>query len=357
MRLRVTIGVLIAIWFSPSYAQMRTQDLMIWLEPMTYREMREMREKAREMARSQTDDRPGAKQSDVKKAAGEEKRKRSWSGSGQRLRRIYLRSGSFPAQKRKMRSSRRPGGQPHKMESNASGSRVWLERPDNTVKSIEVKQRRSAFRAEYPADAGGWYRVFAYNDLGVRDNSRVHLFSYYNFMSHGDEVDEKERQPAHREGYFEGKPELELVRVYEDGEERYRNYAGQTIRVRALFRGKPVVGRHIVLTTLQNWRQAQTTDENGEALFTLIKEDFHEDGVDRRKSELYLLQLEHRIEHDGENQGAAYGSERYIATLPFRVSPAKDDWQSQRMAYLAAIITIVGAAVAIAIRRRRRKQR
>jgi hypothetical protein len=112
----------------------------------------------------------------------------------------------------------------------------------------------------------------------------------------------------------------------------------------------------MVLTTEQGWRQMQTTDENGEAQFTLIKEDFHEDGVDRRKSELYMLRLGHTVDISGEHQGATYESERYIATLPFRVSPALSDWQSTYMAYLAAIITIIGAAVAIAIRRRRKRE-
>lgn len=355
-RLRI-IGLLMAIWCTPSYAQLSAQELMIWLEPLTYQEMREMRERAKEMAKSQMGDRSGARQSDSKNAAGEERKKRGWGSDGQRLRRIYLRSGPFPARKRKMGGGRMSGSRPQKMESNASGSMVWLEQPDNTIQGIEVKQRNSVFRADYPADAGGWYRIFAYNDLGVRDNSRVHLFSYYTFMSHGDEVDEEAPGPITRDGYFEGSPELELVRVYDDDEERYRDEVGRKIRVRALFRGKPVVGRLLALITQQDWRQVQTTDANGEAVFTLIKEDFHEDGIDRRKSELYLLRLEHRIENAGEYQGASYGSERYIATLPFRVSPPRDDWQSQRMAYLVAMIAIVGAAVAIAVRRRRRRQK
>jgi hypothetical protein len=112
----------------------------------------------------------------------------------------------------------------------------------------------------------------------------------------------------------------------------------------------------MALITEQGWRQMQTTDDNGEAQFTLIKEDFHDDGVDRSKSELYLLRLKHQVESSGVHQGESYENEHYIATLPFRVSPALSDWQSKYMAYLAAIITIIGAAVAIAIRRRRKRE-
>ncbi|MCP3669377.1 MAG: DUF4198 domain-containing protein [Gammaproteobacteria bacterium] len=410
MRLQIIV-LLIAVCSTPLHAMVNANEETIWLEPLTYQQMREMRDRAMQMApKSTKKERPsGAGQAERKTAGKDGVKKRSWGGGGQRLRRIYVRSGSFPAKQRvmmsgrmstrqsgkmetgqmaggqmqkmktgrmagaqpskmesgqmvggqmhKMEAGQMSGGQPRKMESNASGSGIWLERPDNTIQGFEVKQRRSSFRAEYSADDGGWYRIFAYNDLGVRDNRRVYLYSYYSFMSHGDEVGEKSPQPVRRQGYYAGKPEFELVRIYADGEGRYRNYVGQKIRVRALFQGKPVVGKRMVLSTVQGWRQVQTTDANGDALFTLIKEDFHEDGFDRRKSELYLLRMEHRTGTMGEYLGTSFDGERHIATLPFRVSPARDEWQIQYLAYLVAMVTIVGAAVAIAIRRRRRRQR
>ncbi|MCU7924522.1 MAG: DUF4198 domain-containing protein [Candidatus Thiodiazotropha sp. (ex Dulcina madagascariensis)] len=350
MRLRIS-ALLMAAWCSLSYAQPGVEEPMIWLEPLSYQAMREMRDKARQMVQSQTGERQAPAEPRQNRANGGERNRANWNG--QRLRRIYLRSGPFPRPNDALRNGRIVEGEAQKSQNVASGSLIWLERPDQTIQGMELRQRRSTYRADYPADAGGWYRIFAYNDLGVRDGSRVRLFSFYTFMSHGDEVDEKTPLPEARKGYVDGSPELELVRLYDDDEERYRNYVGSRIRLRALFRGEPLAGGRLSLTTRQGWGQTQTTDANGEAVFTLIKEDFHEDGVDRRKSELYLLRLEHRTGTSGDYQGTPYGSERYIATLPFRVSPAKDDWQSQRLAYLAVIITIVGAAVAISLRRRR----
>ncbi len=354
-------GLLIAACCTPLYAKSGSYGQMMWLEPLTYQQMREMMDKAKQMReKAAADKRPeGAEQ-----PKQNEKGKRSWQSGGQRLRRIYLRSGPFPANKdnkmtmpgRGPSGKPKPSGRPKKGDSNTNSSVVWLERPDSTIEGIEVKQRGPETRAEYAADDGGWYRIFAYNDLGVDDGVRTRLFSYYTFMSHGDKADEKEPQLIDRQGYFEGNPELELVRVYADGKRRYSHHVGDKLRVRALFRGKPVVGGRMALITEQGWHQTQTTDDNGEALFTLIKEDFHEDGVDRHKSELYLLRIKHQIESGGVHKGESYENERYIATLPFHVSPALSDWQSQRMAYLAAIITIVGAAVAIAIRRRRKKE-
>ena len=69
-----------------------------------------------------------------------------------------------------------------------------------------------------------------------------------------------------------------------------------------------------------------------------------------------MLRIKHQVDSSGVHQGKPYENERYIATLPFRVSPALSDWQSKNMAYMAALITIIGAAVAIAIRRRRKRE-
>jgi hypothetical protein len=373
--------------------QSSPSEQSLWLQPISYQEMRDMMERAREQGKSGQSGRPGPQSMEhgemggmqggakpeqmtgpgqggrpasqamdhgemgemgemggMQGMQGGKEKKGGWR-SGMRMRRTYLRFGSFPQQQG------RPGGRPEmNMPNPAADSMVWLERPDNTIQGAAVKQRRGVLQAEYKADDGGWYRLFAYNDTGVQGGTRQKYFSYYTFMSHGDEVDPMEPESMMRQGYYQGEPELELVQLCEDDEQCYRKYVGDKLRVGALFRGMPLAGARLTLTTEQGWSQTRATDEFGEAEFTLIKEDFHEDGVDRGNSELYLVRLEHRAPIGGQYMGAAYDSTRYIATLPFRVAPAKEDWQSQRIAYLIAMITIIGSAVAIAIRRRRRKK-
>jgi hypothetical protein len=390
-----SVGLLLAVCCIPPYVQSSPLEESLWLQPISYQEMREMMERAQEMAKSGQGGRPDsqpmehgemgqmagmpdagmkeamsqpqqsgrpasqpmehAEMGEMKGMQGDEQankeKKPSWR-SGMRMRRTYLRFGPFPQEEKK------PAGRPQggMMMNPAADSMVWLERPDNTIGSAMVKQRRSAVQAEYKADDGGWYRLFAYNDLGVKGGVRQKYFSYYTFMSHGDEVDPKEPEPMMRQGYFQGEPELELVQLYEDDEQRYRKYVGDTLRVSALFRGRLLAGARLTLTTEQGWSQTRTTDEFGEAEFTLIKEEFNEE-VDRRGSELYLVRVDHRAPMGGQYMGASYDSTRYVATMPFRVSAAKEDWQSQRIAYLLVMITVIGSAVAIAIRRKRRKKK
>jgi len=78
MRLRI-IGLLIAVWCTPLHARMGTQEQMIWLEPLTYREMREIRAKAMQMApKSTKNERPGGAGQTERKSAGKDGKKRSW---------------------------------------------------------------------------------------------------------------------------------------------------------------------------------------------------------------------------------------------------------------------------------------
>lgn len=361
----LTIGLLIAVWCAPVFARSSAHGQMLWLEPLTYQQMRDMMDKAKAMAAKAqqgkgpaVSGKPGGKPGGKPAGNKEAGKKPSWNSGGPRRSRIYLRSGAFPAQKSMSWGSGRPGGKPSgkpKMGSSSSGSVVWLERSDNTIDGLKVSSRRGSTYAEYSASDGGWYRIYAYNDLGVKDETWVNLFSYYTFMSHGDKPEKQTAKPMVGAGYFDGHPEFELVRVNPDGKPSYRSYVGETVRVRALFRGWPVEGARVALTTQQGWQQSKTTDANGEAEFTLIKEEFPEEGVNRRNSELYMLSVKHEVASRGKYRGVAYERERYVATMPFRVYPDKNEWQIQYLAYLAAIITIVGTGVAIAIRRRRRR--
>ncbi len=401
-----TIGLLIIACWIPSLAQSMPNEPLLWLQPISYQEMRDMMDRAKKtMPESDKGGRPESQEMEHsgmdgmqmgdkgeapstgrpdRQAMGREGmqgmpgmkegegKKPNWR-SGMRMRRTYLHYGPFPQTKGRPASSMQ--GMPMASEAasktkrmamgsgamgmpmgSAMSSVVWLERPDNTIERAMVKQGRSKIQAEYKADDGGWYRLFAYNDLGVKDSTRRKYFSYYTFMSHGEDVEAKMRMPMVRPGYYQDEPELELVELYEEDEQRYRKNVGDTIRVGVLFQGMPLAGSRVTMITERGWSQTLSTDKNGEVSFTLIKEDFPEDGVDRRKSELYLLRVAHKVAVGGQYMGNDYDTTRYIATMPISVSPAKEDWQSQRIAYLVTIITIIGSAVAIAIRRRRRKK-
>jgi hypothetical protein len=275
-------------------------------------------------------------------------KKRSWGGGGHgmgRMRKANVRSGTFPQTKANL------------SDPDLKYTQFWLEMPDNRVMPVKLKQKGGGYNLSYPTKGGGDYRLIGYNGNHIEDGVRRHFYSFYNFMTHGDHPDEKPRDMKYRPGFHDGKPKLEMERVYNSRRGRYRSKAGQDARVRVLFKGQPVANAPVILTTSQNWQKRLMTDAQGEAAFTLIKEEFQGEVLDKRKATLYMLQTEHTEDSSGQLSGLEYNRETYAATLSFRVYPDSNEWESKRMAFLIAVFTTVVAGAAITVQRTRRRKK
>ncbi len=321
---------------------------MIWLEPFSYMQMRRMREKMKKLAaeRKQTGA-PGRE----KTGAGGRPSGRPSGGYSTKI--IHLRDGAFP-----------PGGPvrhkrftpaPHKPPAGAVKDVMWLEKPDRGILEINPQKRRNKATANYKTAQGGDYRIVAYRNAGLQNGRPTHLFGFYEFMAHGDKPGLKQPSPETRAGYFKGRPEFEISRDYEDEGERYRSRAGNTARLTVSFRGRRLQGVPVTLITAQGWRQTQSTDENGMAVFTLIKEDFPDGKTDKRKSSLYIARASYLAPPPGSGGADMSRGARYTATMSIRVSPSAYEWESRSTAYLVTIFTLGAAGTAIAVRRRRKK--
>lgn len=347
----------------------------MWLAPMSRDEMRAQRDKRKEAQKTSSKS-WGEKSGEQKQHVKDGKKENS--GASAYMRRVYfIRSGAFPKpmparmdmpQKDAMshdgmtvmRDAARAGAERssdamNKDSSGMGGTIVWVTSPDNSVESYDVQRRGPALSTSFPSGDGGWYSLFAYNDQGVKDGARVHLLSHVSYFGHGEGADEKNAPKVEGPGYYQGRPVLELERLCASQRECYRTTTGRELRVRASFKGQPLVDKVLTLTTQKGWRQTKRTDAHGKASFIMIKEDFPED-VDRRKSEDYLLTLEHTTDQMGMLDGQHYYGERYVVTLPLRVFPSPLDWESQSVAFqiIAGTVLVVGGAIAIRRKRRRK---
>jgi hypothetical protein len=229
--------------------------------------------------------------------------------------------------------------------------------PDNSFEPLKPQKKKGRYHIDYLYKTGGNYRLIGYNGGHVRDNTRQHLYSYYNFMAHGDKPSKKQRDLSPRPGFHDGNPMLEIVRFYDRARHRYRSRAGHKLYVRVLYKGKPVAEAPVTLTTSKNWQNKVETDERGEASFTLIKEDFQRAILNKRKSTLFMVQAEHTENTSGEVSGHAYGRERHIATLSFRVFPDSNEWENKHIAFLVVIFTVIVSGTAIVVYRIRRRKK
>ena len=250
---------------------------------------------------------------------------------------------------RAWRNRRRGGGASDPLLKKAA---IWLETPDNLIHRIDPGKPGSL---RFNARMWGQYRLFAHVEGSTRNNVRRAYFAFYDLFSHGDEVSPKQRPVLNGDGYWQGQPEFNLERVYENDRQRYRTQTGEEAKFRLTFRGQPVKGACVVMITQKDWRQARRTDENGEVSFFLIKETPNESGWRaRRRSEKYLVVARHFMPAS-EGQEGLKGT-RYVATRLLRVRPSRLEWESKSTAFLLASFTMVAAGAAIAIRRVRRRR-
>jgi len=328
---------------------------MIWLEPFSYTEMREMRERMKKMAAERP---PRAA---ARSGRGAPNGSRSSSGrpaGGFRSRIIHLRDGAYPPAG-PVRHARRPGGAGRPGKPGVAARDVmWLEKPDNEILAIDPRKRRNTTTGNYKTAFGGDYRIVAYRDAGRKAGRPTRLYGYYEFMAHGDKPSAKQaRVEQARAGYFGERPEFEIIRSYDKPDERYRSRTGERARLSVLFRGKPLMGKPVTMITSQGWKQTRRTNDKGEAVFTLIKEDFPKGGVDKRKSSLYIARATHVAPASDPAGSGEVQEALHVATMSIRVAPSALEWESHSTAYLATLITLASAGFAIAIRRRRSKQK
>ena len=323
-------------------------ERMIWLEPFSYMQMRKMRERMKKM--------PAARQTRPPGRPGAGKPSGRSSGrpaGGYSARIIHLRDGAYPPRKPVLHG-RKPSLR-HRKTIGAVRDVMWLEKPDNEILAIDPRKRRATTTGNYKTAYGGDYRIVAYRDAGVSEGRRTHLYSFYEFMAHGDKPSVRSRSQIERAGYFKDRPEFEITRIYDNHDERYRSRSGNRARLTVSFRGVPLTGEPVTLITSQGWQQTRRTDKNGEAVFTLIKEDFPRGGVDKRQSSLYLARASYLAAEPGELKGRPYDKALHVATMLIRVSPSAFEWESRSAAYLIAMFTIVAAGAVIAVRRRRKR--
>jgi hypothetical protein len=260
-----------------------------------------------------------------------------------RLRKATVHAGAFP------QSNANPSGPALLL------TQFWLELPDNSLMPVKLKKSRGRHLLTYPYTTGGDYRLIGYHGNQVQGDARLHFYSYYCFMAHGDKPDKQPRDSSSRPGFHNGRPMLEIIRFYDSERIRYRSRAGHRLHVRVLYKGKPVVNAPVILTTSNSWQKRIETDDRGEASFTLIKEDFQHGFLDKHKSTLFMLQTEHSESSPGVSSGSPFAQEKYIATLSFQVFPDSNEWESKHIAFLIVIFTIVVVGTAIVIHRTHRR--
>ena len=134
--------------------------------------------------------------------------------------------------------------------------------------------------------------------------------------------------------------------------------SGEQLLVTVLLYGKPVAGAQLTLTTEQGWSKKINTNENGTASLQMIR-DYYPSSWDRFRRGYrgkFLLTAEYDAEQAGEYNNKPYEQISYIASLPWKYSPSKQDYSSYRYGLLIAALTMTVSGIGIYAYRERRKK-
>jgi len=287
------------------------------------------------------------KAAEQKKAEGKDKKKKKRPAMS-RPAKFLLKGGNFRADNKDL------------MPVYLAGSSCYLQVPDSSIHELKPRKKPYGYKLYDEALAGGFYQMFAYSDIGVRDGVRYQLFSQYRFRNYGSDqtTDSKKnnKQNIIRPGFFNDKPRFRLVDIKGDySDDRYadRKYTGENLVLQLLLDDKPIPDAIVAVTSSLGWKKTIKTDEEGKAVFALIKEKFHDNGVDKTPAP-YLVTAEYTLQENGVYKEESYDREIFRAARHFSVRPTPLDWKSKQLGFL----TIAGSGIAVmfaaGIRRRRR---
>ncbi len=234
----------------------------------------------------------------------------------------------------------------------------WLKSPDQSYKKIAPKKTEGGILLYDEAMQEGLYKIYLYRDAGVENKVRYHHFSAHWFRNAGeDEFETIPFKEEQRKGLYGEEPLFYLKELAKDDENNFvsqRRYTGDTYPVQVLFKGVPVPGVPVTITTAKGWEKTLVTDEQGKASFLLIKEIFH-NGKVHKEPEMYLVKAVYTLNNPSASgvSPELYSKEVFTGTIALTVYPTPYDWKSKSAGFFifgGSILTIMFAA---AIRRKR----
>ncbi len=151
---------------------------------------------------------------------------------------------------------------------------------------------------------------------------------------------------------------LDIIRERLPGEDFHtRMKSGDKVAFRVHYEGHPAVGADVSLTTQAGWTKRMQTDENGRAVFELIRDYYPAwNDFDKRHYESFLVTAEYRTELQGELNGTPFREARYRATLPGTFYPSELEYSSYLIGLLvtfAAAALTAGGVFLFRLKRRR----
>lgn len=248
----------------------------------------------------------------------------------------------------------RAGSNPLTARSATSADSAFLLDVQGQQGVLEVEAHGGPYNVSFPMPDAGVYNVYFMQQAVDQETLNLTVAKAEVMRSAGHaKVEGEERLMVPR---TDSRVPVEIIRERKDREGLFGriNY-GDPISFKVLRAGKPVQNARITFTSGQGWSNSQQTDEEGRAVFVVVRDyfpDWHE--FDRRHRETYLVAASFNADQAGEWQGASYRNVRYTTTLAGAYYPSVNDYESYAWGLGVALVGMLFSGSAIYLYRRRR---
>ena len=245
-----------------------------------------------------------------------------------------------------------------------SGLEGFVLFPDGKSQKATVKQVQSSWQVSFKTPRGdgpqhGIHSVYAV-DKQVRDNvlyvrtAKWLTIHHSCGWGHGHKYSEERQTPAHLDAVpFEIVPPRLWDRNF-----HVRTKSGDQWLLKVLLNGKPVDNARVKVTTLEGWSKEMRTREDGTAQVQLIRDYYPKDWerFKRRRQNKLIVTAEYHINVQGEHEGKPYDRIQYSATLPWKYTPAEEDYSSYSSGLAVGGLSFLVTLIGVLFYRERRKK-
>jgi hypothetical protein len=254
------------------------------------------------------------------------------------------------------------------------GKRVWLRQgnnpltarpatgeetalllaPDGKASEVPAEPHGGPYNVTFPMPELGYYNVYLLRRTLDQDTLGILAAKVETAragMGHGggSEVSVAPRLDA--------RVPVEILRERKAKEALFTrvNY-GDEIAFQVLKGGRPVQNARVTFASGQGWSNSVQSDEDGRAVFTVIRDYYPRDWplFDKRHRETWLVTASFMTPEAGEYQGGKYASTRYTATLSGAYYPGVADYESYSDGLLIGLAGLLFTGTGVYVYRRRR---
>ncbi len=219
--------------------------------------------------------------------------------------------------------------------------------------TVEPKRGDAAYRFDVPRN--GYYNLIAKN-CTVKDDTLFYKIAKLEYLQAQHGSDDVYSDDVKKELTIND-IKIDLIRVKEAREKDFfhRHSMGDTLTFKALLDHKPLANANVAIALSSGWTKNVTTDENGIARFTIVRDYFPAwNEFDKMYKQNLLLTLTYEEEGEGQIDGNEYQKAKYILTYPLSFYPNSSDYESYGYALILLSITLLCAGIVIYLFRRNR---